>query len=105
MATKPKTTRSTTRPKTAAPERKAAIVLKAAPGYKFEKRRGGGVALMRRGVTTATVECECLGGGSGCTVTINGPNAECTTSETCSGSCSWVVHVPGFVGRSRFVLF
>jgi hypothetical protein len=104
MATKSKTKRSTTKARTGAPKSKP-IVLKAAPGYKFEKRRGGGVALMRRGVTTATVNCECLGGGSGCTVTINGPSAECTTSETCSGSCSWVVHVPGFVGRSRFVLF
>lgn len=103
MATKSKTKRLTATPATGAAKSKP-IVLKAAPGYKFEKRRGG-IALMRRGVTAATVNCECLGGGSGCTVTINGPNAECATSETCSGSCSWVVHVPGFVGRSRFVLF
>jgi hypothetical protein len=102
MATKAKTKRSTTRPKAGASKRKP-IVLKAAPGYKFVKR-GGGVALMRQNMTVATVNCECVGGGSGCTVTITGPNAECSTSETCSGSCSWIVHVPGLVGRGRFML-
>jgi hypothetical protein len=37
-------------------------------------------------------------------VTVNGPNTEYYQRDV-FGSCSWVVHVPGFVGGSRLVLF
>lgn len=70
-------------------------VLRAARGFSF-RRRGRGVMLMRGGVGAVEFNCECSLSG-GCKVTIEGQTATCLESG-CSGSCGWIVKVPGIVG-------
>jgi hypothetical protein len=69
--------------------------LKAGRGYQF-KQTATGVALMRGNGVTANFTCECSGSG-GCKVEIVGGTADCMESG-CSGSCGWIVNVPGIAG-------
>jgi hypothetical protein len=70
-------------------------ILKAGRGHYF-KRTGTGIALMRGNSAQANFTCECSGAG-GCRVEIDGQSATCLESG-CSGSCGWVVNVPGIAG-------
>ncbi len=76
--------------------------LKAAQGYKLKKVGRSTIALMRGSVKTATFTCECNASG-GCRVEMDGPNAMCLEGG-CSGSCGWVVNVPGIYGGFAGVL-
>jgi hypothetical protein len=70
--------------------------LKADKGYEF-KVEGNGIALMKAGTKTTTFTCECSSGTGGCRVEMNGQTAECLEGG-CSGTCGWVVNVPGIFG-------
>ena len=70
-------------------------ILKAGRGHYF-KRTATGIALMRGNSAQANFTCECSGTG-GCRVEIDGQSATCLESG-CSGSCGWVVNVPGIAG-------
>lgn len=76
--------------------------LRAAKGYKFKKVGRSSIALMRGGVKTATFTCECNASG-GCRVEMDGPSAMCLENG-CTGSCGWVVNLPGIYGGLSGVL-
>ncbi len=77
-------------------------VLRAARGYKFKKVGRSTIALMRGNVETANFTCECNASG-GCRVEMDGPSATCLESG-CSGTCGWVINVPGIFGGLSAVL-
>jgi hypothetical protein len=71
--------------------------LRCAKGYSFKKVGRNGVALMRQGVKVTTFTCECSLSG-GCRVQMEDQTAICLESG-CTGSCGWVVNVPGILGN------
>lgn len=70
-------------------------LLKAGRGHHF-KRTATGIALMKGRAVQANFTCECSNAG-GCRVEIDGQTATCLENG-CSGSCGWVVNVPGIAG-------
>ena len=70
-------------------------VLKAGRGHHFV-RTATGIALMKGRGVKANFTCECSNAG-GCRVEIDGQTATCLENG-CSGSCGWVVNVPGIAG-------
>lgn len=71
-------------------------ILRAARGYTFRKVGRNRVALMYRRMSTVELSCECSQSG-GYRVEIDGRSITCLESG-CTGSCGWVVNVPGIRG-------
>jgi len=76
--------------------------LRCARGFTFKRAGRNKVMLMRRNSTGGgtTFECECSGTG-GCKVTIDpqDPQSISCMSSGCTGSCGWIISIPGIVGR------
>jgi len=80
-----------------------------AEGYEFGEPRGGEVDIFKKETSKkgtsklpkpkqATLQCACIGEGSGCILTVVGGFADCANGD-CK-SCGWIIKVPGadFVG-------
>lgn len=118
MAGRTKTTRKAATTRKSPPTRKTATtsrpkapaiaglavgsrMLKAGRGHYF-KRTSTGIALMRGNSATANFTCECSLSG-GCRVQIEDQTAMCLESA-CTGTCGWVVNIPGIAGRPNLAL-
>jgi len=93
------TTKKAARPITAL--RVGSQLVKAGRGHVF-KRVGNGIALMKGRSTQATFTCECTLSG-GCRVQMEDQTATCLENG-CSGSCGWVVNIPGIAGVAKLAV-
>lgn len=74
-------------------------VLRCGKGYRFKKVGRNRVALMRNNNRGGTFSCECsLSGGCKVTIDPNDPQTISCQESGCSGSCGWVISVPGIAG-------
>lgn len=76
-------------------------VIKAGRGHHF-KQTATGIALMKGRGVQANFTCECSNAG-GCRVQIEGQTATCLENG-CSGSCGWIVNVPGIAGMQNLAV-
>lgn len=73
--------------------------LRCGRGYRFRKVGRTRMALMRGNRLGATVQCSCdLSGGCKITIDPQDPQTISCLESGCSGTCGWVISVPGLAG-------
>lgn len=76
-----------------------AKTLRCAPGYEWKPQGRSGVALMRNNNAGVTLNCECdLSGGCKLTIDPTDPQTISCLNSGCTGSCGWVIQIPGLRG-------
>ena len=93
--------RSTTKRAGAGRRPKRAAKLRCGRGYTFERVGRNQIALMRNNQVGVTIDCSCSASG-GCKITIDpqDPQTVSCLESGCTGSCGWVINVPGLAGVS-----